>query len=89
MKVQGPNRSVGVQQSREAGASKGAEQAAAKAPEEQIKVSSLSKLISDFRTNTDSAVDPAKVSQLKLDIDSGNFQVKPDQVADAMLREET
>ena len=89
MKVQGPNRSVGVQQSREAGAGKGAEQAAAKAPEEQIKVSSLSKLISDFRTNTDGAVDAAKVSQLKLDIDSGNFQVKPDQVADAMIREET
>ncbi|HET6338665.1 MAG TPA: flagellar biosynthesis anti-sigma factor FlgM [Polyangiales bacterium] len=90
MKVQGPGKSVGqLQQAREAGAGKGAEQAKARAPEEQIKMSSLSKLISEFRTNTDEVVDQAKVSQLKLDIRNGDFQVKPDEVAAAMIREET
>lgn len=90
MKVHGPGRSVGqVQESREAGNGKGVEQAKARAPEEQIKVSSLSKLISEFRTNTDQSVDPAKVSQLKLDIENGAFQVKPEEVAAAMIREET
>jgi flagellar biosynthesis anti-sigma factor FlgM len=90
MKVhgQGPGRTVGqVQDTREA--QKGVEQAKAKAPEEQIKVSSLSKLISDFRTNTDEVVDYVKVNQLKLDIKNGDFHVNPDEVAAAMLREET
>lgn len=91
MKVQGqvPGRSVGqVQDTREAHG-KGVEQAQAKAPEEQIKVSSLSKLISEFRTNTDEVMDLVKVNQLKLDIENGDFHVKPDEVAAAMLREET
>jgi flagellar biosynthesis anti-sigma factor FlgM len=88
MKVQ-PGRSLGqVAESREAGPGK-VEQAKAKAPEEQIKVSSLSKLISEFRANTETAVDPAKVHQLKSDVQSGNFKVKPDEIAAAMLREET
>jgi flagellar biosynthesis anti-sigma factor FlgM len=88
MKVQ-PGRQLGqVAESREAGPGK-LEQAKAKAPEEQIKVSSLSKLISEFRTNTDGVVDPAKVSQLKSDIQSGNFKVNPEEVAAAMIREES
>jgi flagellar biosynthesis anti-sigma factor FlgM len=90
MKVHGPPRSVGqVQESRDAGHGKTVEQAKARAPEEQIKVSSLSKLISEFRTNTDQVVDHAKVNQLKLDIKNGDFHVKPDEVAAAMIREET
>jgi flagellar biosynthesis anti-sigma factor FlgM len=90
MKVhgQGPGRTVGqVQDTREA--QKGIEQAKAKSPEEQIKVSSLSKLISEFRTNTDEVVDHAKVNQLKLDIENGDFRIKPDEIATAMIREET
>jgi flagellar biosynthesis anti-sigma factor FlgM len=90
MKVSGPHRPVGqLQESREAGQGKGVEQAKARAPEEQIKVSSLSKLLSEFRTNTEETVDQAKVNQLKTDIQSGHFQVKPDEVAAAMLREES
>jgi flagellar biosynthesis anti-sigma factor FlgM len=91
MKVhgQGPGRTVGqVQDPREA-QGKGVEQAKTKAPEEQIKVSTLSKLISEFRTNADEAVDHAKVDQLRSAIESDTFRVKPDEIAAAMLREET
>jgi flagellar biosynthesis anti-sigma factor FlgM len=89
MKVSGPNRPVAPADARETGHGKAVEQAKTRAPEEQIKVSSLSKLLSEFRTNTDEVVDHVKVNQLKTDIKSGNFQVKPDEVAAAMLREET
>lgn len=89
MKVERPGRpGVGqVEQSRDAGHAKSVEQAKAKAPEERIQVSSLSKLISAFRANPE-AVDQAKVEQLKTDIQSGNFKVDHNKVADAMLREE-
>jgi flagellar biosynthesis anti-sigma factor FlgM len=90
MKVPASGRSVGqVPEARDASHGKSVEQAKAKAPEEQIKVSSLSKLLSEFRTNTDEVTDHVKVNQLKTDIRNGDFKVKPDEVAAAMLREET
>jgi flagellar biosynthesis anti-sigma factor FlgM len=90
MKVERPGRSaIGqLDSAKESAHAKNVEQAKARAPEEQIKVSSLSKLISEFRTSAE-AVDVAKVDHLQREIHNGTFSVRPDDVAAAMLREET
>ena len=90
MKVQGPgNRGVGqVHEPRDAGQPKANEQTKAKAPEEKIQVSSLSKLLSDAKVSAGEVKDPDKIAQLKNALESGNFKVDTERTAEAMLREE-
>ncbi|HKP62481.1 MAG TPA: flagellar biosynthesis anti-sigma factor FlgM [Polyangiales bacterium] len=92
MKVQGPgNRGVGqVHEPRDAGQPKANEQTTkAKAPEEKIQVSSLSKLLSDAKVSAGEVKDPDKIAQLKSALESGNFKVDTERTAEAMLREES
>ena len=91
MKVQGPgNRGVGqVHEPRDAGGQlKANEQKQAKAPEEKIQVSSLSKLLSDAKVQNGEVKDPDKIAQLKNQLEAGTFKVDTERTAEAMLREE-
>lgn len=89
MKVQGPGRpGVGsVHESTQTGQSKNLEQSKARAPEERIQVSSLSKMLSQVR-NTPDAPDMAKVERIRNEIDAGQFKIDHERTAEAMMREE-
>ena len=76
-----------VAQSRDAGHARSVQQAKTQTPEERVRVSGLSKLISQFRANPE-AIDHAKVEQLKTDLATDNFKVDHNKLAEAMLREE-